>query len=130
MMDDSLNEIFPPAIHTLIRGGVTIGAALKSRATYKGTVVLSILPFIADISPFNVIEKSQISYRNDIVAHYITHEFGHLLMYYPDDYANPKCLMQPARGFDFFNWYLQVKNGHCEKPSKKVIKYIKRYYQS
>lgn len=128
IMDDSTNKDFPPAIHTLIRGGVTVGAALKSLATYKGTIIFSIFPFVADIEPFNANKNAPMDHRNKIIAYYLIHEIGHLFMYYPDNYENLKCVMCPARGFDFLKWYLQVKDGYCEKPNKRIIKYIREYY--
>ncbi len=128
LMDDSANKDFPPSVHTLIRGGVTVGAALKSQAIHGGTIVFSLFPFVADIEPFNANENVPMRYKNTIIGYYLTHEIGHLFMYYPDDYKNSRCVMSPARDFRFLDWYLQVKDGYCKKPGRKTIQYIKSFY--
>jgi hypothetical protein len=126
-IDDLLSD---PAIHTLVRGGITCGFvdSVNSGAKNEWGGVFTTFPFLSECE-FLKSERDE-NYPKDreerlkIAAYQICHELTHLLLRYDDAYDHLNCILNPPKGLRYKKWYDGiVKSGKCPKKHKRYKQY-------
>lgn len=105
IIDDYID--MPP--HVMVRGGVLPGFIVDNETKYKRTAVVSTFPFLSQSDYF----KSERDYVysneiNDMIAYYMCHELGHVILKLKDIYADQNSIMDPAVGLKIHKWYKNV----------------------
>jgi len=118
--------LFDPAIHTLVRGGITCGFIdpVNSGPKNEWGGVFTTFPCLSEIE-FLKLERDT-DYpeaqkeRLKIISYQMCHELAHLLFEYDDAYDHPNCILNPPKGLRYKIWYDGIiKAGKCPKKHKK-----------
>lgn len=110
-LDDFENGIM--SMHVFTRGGISFGFTEKTKGKFNGSAVVGTMPILAELEPFQEWRGS--TYTKDdktkAIANVISHEFGHLLFDYRDEYDQEGCIMNPVTDYLFKETSLKI--GKC-----------------
>ena len=101
------------SIHSALRGGVSVGATFPSAGAEVGSYVfLSTLVF-DDVLAGVRREGRYGEQAPRLAGAYLAHELGHQLLHLGHPFANPYCVMTPARVFQFRAWFDSIDAERC-----------------
>jgi hypothetical protein len=110
-------ELGGNSIHSMLRGGVSIGTTFFGRdARPRAYVVLSTFMF-SDELPAVVAARGEGAYpaaeASTLAGAYLAHELGHQLLRLGHPYGNEACVMRPAVMFRFRQWHERLDPAKC-----------------
>jgi hypothetical protein len=110
------------SIHSMLRGGVSIGTTFYSRtSSFHAYVMFSTFMFSNEL-PQAVAIRGEGDYSEMeaamLAGTYLAHELGHLLLHLGHPYDNEACAMRPVVLLQFRSWSEKLDPGSCSVGSE------------
>jgi hypothetical protein len=113
------------AVHSSLRGGVSVGGTSYSRLGRFGTLSwMSLFPFLSPVPVMSAMRAGRDYERKEaltLAGAYLAHEIGHQLFHFGHPWENDACVMTPAVALDFAAWSTRLDSVRCAIGSSKAM---------
>ncbi|MDH5546601.1 MAG: hypothetical protein OEZ43_13485 [Gammaproteobacteria bacterium] len=118
-------EYAPTDVHTLIRGGISVGSTFYGKNTHsKKFAFLSTFPFFESHEYLSYLRGDEVYTHQEALelsGTYLVHELGHMLLHLGHPLNHHECVMNPVTMLEFKNWATGLDASECKIGSSKYM---------